>query len=88
MKKCFPLYSNKCVETIQWKEGKGSKLAKIHLLHYFVDNIINFGCADNVFGGIGELNMKPKDPAIETRHQDDQKYNILFKQYEQNLLHA
>jgi len=27
---------------------KGSKLAKIHLLHHFVDNIINFGHADNV----------------------------------------
>ena len=25
-------------------------MAKIHLLHHFVDNIINFGCADNVFG--------------------------------------
>ncbi len=30
----------------------------------FCDNIINFGCADNVFGGIGEHKMKPnvKDP--------------------------
>jgi len=24
-----------------------------------LDNIIIFGCADNVFGGIGEHNMKP-----------------------------
>ena len=83
-KKYFPLYSNKFVETIQRKEGKGSKLAKIHLLHHFVDNIINFGHADNVFGGIGEYNMKPnvKDPARRTRYQDDQEFNILFKQYE------
>ena len=29
------------------------KIAKIHFLHHFVDNIINFGHADNVFGGIG-----------------------------------
>ena len=89
-KKYFPLYSNKFVETIQRKEGKGSKLAKIHLLHHFVDNIINFGRADNVFGGIGEHNMKPnvKDPARRTRYQDDQEYNILFKQYEKHLLHA
>ena len=64
-KKYFPLYSNKFVETIQRKEGKGSKLAKIHLLHHFVDNIINFGDADNVFGRIGEHNMKQnaKNPA-------------------------
>jgi len=40
-KKYFLLYSNKFVETIQRKEGKGSKLVKIHLLHHFVDNIIN-----------------------------------------------
>jgi len=55
-----------------------------------VDNIINFGCADNVFGGIGEHNMKPnvKDRARRTRYQDDQEYNILFKQYEKHLLHA
>jgi len=33
----FPLYSKKIVETIQRKEGKGSKLAKIHLLQHFVD---------------------------------------------------
>ena len=69
-KKYFPLYySNKFVETIQRKEGKGSKLAKINLLHHSVDNIINFGHADNVFGGIGEHNMKPnvKDPARRTR---------------------
>jgi len=26
-----------------------------------LDNIINFGRADNVFGGIGEHNMKPKE---------------------------
>jgi len=39
----FPLYSSKFVETIQRKEGKVSKLAKIHFLHHFVDNIINFG---------------------------------------------
>jgi len=89
-KKYFTLYSNKFVETIQRKEGKGSKLAKIHLLHHFVDNTINFGQADIVFGGIGEHNMKPnvKDPARRTRYQDDQKYNILFKQYEKYLLHA
>jgi len=36
-KKYFPLYSNKFVETIQRKEGKGSKLAKIHFLHHFLD---------------------------------------------------
>ena len=43
-----------------------------------------------VFGGIGEHNMKPnvKDPARRTRYQDDQEYNILFKQYEKHLLHA
>jgi len=41
--KYFPLYSDKFVETIQRKEGKGSKLAKIHFLHHFLDNIINFG---------------------------------------------
>jgi len=89
-KKYFPLYSNKFIETIQRKEGKGSKLAKIHFLHHFLDYIINFGCADNVFGGIGEHNMKPnvKDPARRTRYQDDQEYNILFKQYEKHLLHA
>jgi len=88
--KYFPLYSDKYVETIQRKEGKGSKLAKIHFLHHFLDNIINFGRADNVFGGIGEHNMKPnvKDPARRTRYQDDQEYNILFKQYEKHLLHA
>ena len=42
------------------------------------------------FGGIGEHNMKPnvKDPARRTRYQDDQEYNILFKQYEKHLLHA
>ena len=89
-KKYFPLYSNKFVETIQRQEGKGSKLAKIHLLHHFVDNIINFGCAYNVFGGISEHNIKPnvKDPARRTRYQDDLEYNILFKQYEKHLLHA
>jgi len=34
--------------------------------------------------------MKPnvKDPARRIRYQDDQKYNILFKQYEKHLLHA
>ena len=34
--------------------------------------------------------MKPnvKDPARRTRYQDDQVYNILFKQYEKHLLHA
>jgi len=34
--------------------------------------------------------MKPnvKDPARRTRYQDDQEYNILFKQYEKHLLHA
>jgi len=34
--------------------------------------------------------MKPnvKDPARRTRFQDDQEYNILFKQYEKHLLHA
>jgi len=48
-KKYCPLYSNSFVETIQRKEGKGSKLANIHLLHHFVDNIINFGHADNGF---------------------------------------
>ena len=87
--KQFPPYSNKFVETIQRKEGKGFKLTKIHFLHHFVDNIINFGCADNVFGGIGEHNMKPnvKDPARRT-FQDDQEYNILFMQYEKHLLHA
>jgi len=55
-----------------------------------VDNIINFGCAENVFGSIGEHNMEPnvKDPARRTRYQDDQEYNILFKQYEKHLLHA
>jgi len=39
-----------------------------------VDNIINFGCAHNDFGGLGEHNMKPnvKDPARRTRYQDDQ----------------
>jgi len=89
-RKYFPLYSNKFVETIQRKEGQGSKLAKIHFLHHFLDNIINFGRADNVFGGIGEHNMKPnvKDPARRTRFQDDQEFNILFKQYEKHLLHA
>jgi len=89
-KKYFPLYSNKFAETIQRKEVKGSKLAKIHLLHHFVDNIINFGRAHNVFGGIGEHNMKPNvnDPARKTRYPDDQEYNILFKQYEKHLLHA
>jgi len=56
-KKYIPLYSNKFVETIQRKEGKGPKLAKIHLLHHFVDNTINFGHADNVFGGIGKHNQ-------------------------------
>jgi len=29
-----------------------------------------------------------KDPARRTRYQDDQEYNILFKQYEKHLLHA
>jgi len=55
-----------------------------------VDNIINFGCAYNVFGGISEHNIKPnvKDPARRTRYQDDLEYNILFKQYEKHLLHA
>jgi len=38
-KKDFPVYSNKFVKTIQRKEGKGFKLAKIHLLCHFVDNI-------------------------------------------------
>jgi len=34
--------------------------------------------------------MKPnvKNPARRTRFQDDQEYNILFKQYEKHLLHA
>jgi len=34
--------------------------------------------------------MKPnvKDPARRTRYQDDQEYNILFKQHEKHLLHA
>jgi len=34
--------------------------------------------------------MKPnvKDPARRTRYQDDQEFNILFKQYEKHLLHA
>jgi len=46
----------------------------IHLLHHFVDNIINFGCEDNVFGEICQHNMKPnvKDPARKTRYQEDQ----------------
>ncbi len=89
-KKYFLLYSNKFVEIIQRKEGKGSKPAKIHLLHHCLDNIINFGWADNVVGGIGEHNMKSnvKDPARRTRYQDEQEYNIIFKQYEKHLLHA
>jgi len=61
------------------------------LLHHFADNIINFGCADNVFGGIiGEHNMKPNvnDPARRTRYQNDQEYNNLFKKYKKHLLHA
>jgi len=34
--------------------------------------------------------MKPnvKDPARRARYQDDQEYNIHFKQYEKHLLHA
>ena len=90
-KKYFPLYSDKFVETIQRKDGKGSKLAKSHLLHHFVDNIINLGRADSVFGGIGEHNMKPnvKDPARRTRYQDDQEYNnmksIYYMQVKLNL---
>jgi len=60
------------------------------VLHHFVDNIIYFGCEDNDFGGICQHNMKSnvKDPARKTRYQDDQKYNILFKQYEKHLLHV
>ena len=55
-----------------------------------MDNIIDFSHADNVFGGIGKHNIKPnvKDPARRTRYQDDQEYNVLFKQYEKHLLHA
>jgi len=41
--------SNKFAETMQKEGRKSSKLAKIHLFHHFVDNIINCGCADNVF---------------------------------------
>ncbi len=34
--------------------------------------------------------MKPNvnDPAKRTRYQDDQEYNIAFKQYEKHLLYA
>jgi len=90
-KRYIPLYSNKFVEPMQRKEGRGSKLvAKIHLLHNFVDNIINLECANNDFGGIGEHNLKPnvKDSSTRIRYQDDQEYNIPFKQYGKNLSHA
>jgi len=64
-----------------WKEKIPSRPRFICCIILWIT--INFGCANTVFGGIGEHNMKPnvKDPARRTRYQDDQEYSILFKQY-------
>jgi len=72
----FPLYSKKIVETIQRKEGKGFKLAKIHLLQCFVDvQIVSLvELVKTLWNQMQRILLEEQ-----TRYQDDPEYNILLQ---------
>jgi len=53
------------VDNVKWK-GNGMKLPKINQLHYFEEQIYDFGSASNILGRIGESNLKKVKRPLET----------------------
>ncbi len=74
---------------VNWQEGLGMKLIKIHLLRHFVDCIRMYGSAVNFNGATGEshLKNKAKQPPWRTKMRPiDMEYQTAMKDFEQMFL--
>ncbi len=63
--------------------GQGWKIPKMHAVPKFMDYIIDFGCAINFFGGIGECNHKTfvKDTGCNTQKRINSFTSQVASQY-------
>ena len=68
--------------------GQGWKIPKMHAVPKFVDYIIDFGCAINFFGGIGECNHKTfvKDTGCNTQKRINSFTSQVASRYYESMI--